>query len=129
MDAIVEYRVTENLIVQKKKKIKDGKIKIGNKEYIVHNTPLTLIEKPFLLFFKKAYPYYRITHNAAMPLVIDERTGKLKHTSPESLKAISEDASMRTLLSLKSVDKMNFMLMLMAGAIGAMAGYIIAGMG
>jgi hypothetical protein len=129
MHAIVEYRIADNLIKQKKVKIKEGKLKIKKKEYSIDRTKeIVLLERGAL--FKKQYPFYRIKHNMAYPLILVDNPAEpvLKHQNPDTMQKLDEDATMRELLRLQTSDKMNLFLMLMAGAVGAMAGYIIAGL-
>lgn len=129
MEAIVEFRVADNLINQVKAKIKKGKLKIGKKTYSIDRTKeIVLIEKPFLFgIFKKPYPFFRIKHNMAYPLLLDETTKKLRHQNPDTIQKLDEDATMRELLRLQTSDKTNLFIAIMAGAMGMMAGYILAG--
>ena len=132
MQALIEYRITENILEQKKVKIKDGVFKLRKREYLVDkNKDMTLIQKTsFFGLFKKTMPFYRIKHDRAYPLTIDEKSGKkLNYQNPETIKLLSENGTMKALMKLQTADKMNLMLVVMAGAIGGMAGYIIAGMG
>jgi len=137
MKAYLMYFETESNLKLIKKGVKDGKVKIGNRTWNVHETkPYFYQTTEWFGLVQKQHPVYIVNHKSSIPFKLEFETktpGKMPTASaklavtPENYTELATQGAIGQLLKVKGHGTVDFIMFLLMGAImGGLAGFVIA---
>jgi len=137
MKAYLLYFETESNFRLIKKNVKEGKVKIGNKTWNVHETlPYFFQTSEWFGLLTKNHPVYIVNHKSSIPYKLEFEgmsSGKTPSVSaklavtPENYTELATQGAIGQLLKVKGHGMVDFMMWLVIGCImGGLAGFVIA---